>query len=268
MPKTSQKKYNMLVKRNKSRKMRRLSSKRMKETNKKIWSKKNRKKMLQIVANNCKLSELWKTKKFRKKHRLGCRTMKHRAFRRKEAKRIMATSIWKTNNRKALKERWNDNKYRQKMQAMLATKAKARWKTKKYRKIYGAHLSKLRNISFGAQDSVSGKFKPSKIQHNAFLTLRKSGIKGLRFEKQVDCYSLDIAHIPSQLDIAHIPSQLDIEIDGPSFHGTLRAKKHDRKRDRRLRSLGWRIIRLKAYRGLIKSDRFKVLAKELIQWKI
>lgn len=118
---------------------------------------------------------------------------------------------------KAIRRLWQDPKYRAKQSKAM----RRRWRDPKFaKKIIEGNLSLARA-------------KPSKAQIKVFKELCASGIKGLKIDFLVSRFLLDIAD-PVAKRCA--------ETDGPYWHRN--RKKSDRRRDRILRSLGWKVMRV------------------------
>ncbi len=75
---------------------------------------------------------------------------------------------------------------------------------------------------------------------------------GLRLEPQVEVH--DGPFLIARLDLADLELMLGIEIDGFAAHSKRRQQRHDRRRDRQLRLLGWTIIRFDASDVLHRLD--------------
>lgn len=75
--------------------------------------------------------------------------------------------------------------------------------------------------------------KTSKPQIALFRRLCRAGVSGIKLEHRILIY---------KVDIAHLPTKTAVECDGKYFHAS--RKSEDKKRDRRLKSLGWKTIRI------------------------
>lgn len=110
------------------------------------------------------------------------------------------------------------------------------WKTKAHREFMaGVFLKTVRR-------NGNPKWGVSRAQSRMFEQLKET-YPSLVMEYPVLAY---------RIDICHVKRKLAIELDGP-FHNDVERKKKDKKRDRRLRRLGWKIIRLPIYSTSVKK---------------
>ena len=190
---------------------------------------------LQHVRNaGVKAGERWADSIVRKRRVEGMKL----AWKRKERRE---------NHRKAMESSWRRKEVRAKHSAGL----RRAWKSEKIREGWiKGHSEALSTTSMKKNFSLEMKrrwkegifdgtsvnattFGPSGAQKILFTKLKEAGLKGLRLEYRLTRYSLDIAHLPTKTDI---------ESDGkPYFH---RDASHDRTRDRAIRGLGWKVIRV------------------------
>lgn len=123
---------------------------------------------------------------------------------------------WLTGREKAFK--------RPEVRKRLSLVAKRRWKRREP----------------GWTDPSKTAFGPSGTQRFLRRRLQKAGIRGLRLEYRAGRYSIDIGHPPTMTAI---------ECDGyPFTHRSSKSRRHDKKRDRFLRELGYTVIRVRLRR--------------------
>lgn len=82
----------------------------------------------------------------------------------------------------------------------------------------------------------------SPAERRAHRALREARVTGWRTNLRIEWRGETVAH----LDLAFAAIKLAIEIDGWEFHGSKPAFLRDRRRDRRLASLGWHVVRFAA----------------------
>lgn len=93
---------------------------------------------------------------------------------------------------------------------------------------------RMRDPKYAKKVAKSWSNVTSKPQVSLFRRLCRAGIRGLKLEHPIGGFVADIAHLPTKIVI---------ESDGSHFHR--HRVKHDQRRDRLLRKLGWIVIRVR-----------------------
>ena len=165
--------------------------------------------------------------------------------------------------RKARSERmlklWKDKDFRKRVSKAVSKAQKKLWKNptperkRHLRKMLkaawssGTNSEAYRTNRNGFRDKLNknlslGHKRPSGVQKKFFKLLKKSFPK-LRQEYKIPGF---------RLDIADVQRKLDLEIDGVYWH-EIRKPDSDKNRDKRLKKLGWKILRIKVYNSTLKD---------------
>lgn len=142
--------------------------------------------------------------------------------------------------------RWQDPTYRKGMLQIL--KSVKRKRQAGYRRTLEANrplFSRLmaEKVKVWRQDPAyiemvgRSHIRPSKPQISIFKSLCARGFRGQRLEYFVKSYFIDIA-FPAR--------KIAVEVDGSYWHSLPEHKRSNRTKDRKLKRLGWRIIRVDA----------------------
>lgn len=186
---------------------------------KRAWTKKRHKEHSRRMRK--RNAELLKDPKYRRRLQknllVGFKNREHRE------KTIRALTTW-------YKKRFKDPAFRRKWRKIRRKALKKQWNDAEFQKLMVESWKKC------------GSLQSSKAQRSVHRRLCRAGICGFKINYRVKVYSLDIAN-PLLM--------LCIEIDGPYWHDKVKGhKKRDRKRDRKLRRLGWKILRVR-----LKNDK-------------
>jgi len=147
------------------------------------------------------------------------------------------------------KNKWKDPEYRRKtlkgQRSFHCRKVRQKTGRKLMKKYWNdpkkvkAHLKRVREMNF----------TPSKPQRSLFRRLCRAGVRGIKLEHRCG---------RKLLDIAHIPTKTNIEVDGPTFH---KDRNRDRRRDRYIRSRGWKIVRVLLIKNEVSEKSFRRVLK-------
>lgn len=156
--------------------------------------------------------QLWKQPKFIAARKLAAKKQMVEQLQKPRYRRFLRSM-----NRKANQVRWSEPGSRERQAKVFSLVVRKAW----------------RNPAKAAKMAANHKLvlSPSKPQISLLKRICRRGISGFR---------LDHPFGPYFLDVASPRRKLDIEVDEPYWH----IPKRDRKRDKFLRSRGWRVIRI------------------------
>lgn len=159
-------------------------------------------------------------------------------------KRFCKTKKSKKLKRENAIKQWKDPKKRKRlMEARYKGRKKARRNRrramKKTNKIIwnDPHYVRKMHKALKHNRRKNGVYGPSKIHLSIFRKMCRAGIKGIKMEYLIPPYCVDIA-FPRK--------KVVIEIDGARWH---KDKNKQKKRDKFLRSLGWKVFHIPAKRS-------------------
>jgi very-short-patch-repair endonuclease len=155
---------------------------------------------------------------------------------------------------KTLKRLWKDPDYRRKMCKAATQNITNLNSTRRFRD----HMSEVRAKNGRSHfkeywsDPKNRPGRPSKIQISIFRALCRAGVRGLKLEYKAGTKSIDIAYLPTKTAV---------EIDGVYYHQG--RSDGDRKRDRFLKKLGWRVIHVKLDRSSLSCVNIPRLVRRI-----
>lgn len=180
------------------------------------------------LSNSRRLKNLWKDKVYREKHL---------SFLYDALEKGWWSRKFRRKRRKSREKMWRSPSYRRKVCKSFSVGACKKWKKPELREALEKQLA----------DARSRSVSPSKPQISLFKRICRAGYKGFCLEERVSRFSLDIAHRRRKFGV---------EVDCRYWHN----KRHDGRRDKLLRKLGWEIVRVRT------SEVHTIDLKRLIPW--